>query len=144
MIVPLLLAGGGIFSVVMIGKIITLKSLSFKVRNLRYDITNPSPLLFLDIGINNPTGRTISVKSVSGTVSVDQENVARVFQDDPVKIIPFNETVFTIPFTIDIANAISKIIDIIQNGTSMTVVRFIGSVNLEGFLFPVNVSYQLV
>lgn len=143
-IVPFLLAGGGIFAVVMIGKISTLKALSFKIKGVRFDASDSDPLLFLDIGIQNPTARTITIKAISGTVSVDQNNVARVSQDKTATILPFNETLYTVPFRIDLTNTIQKIVDLIQNGTTETVVRFIGSVNLEGILFPVNVSYKLL
>lgn len=144
LIVPLSLVGGGVFAVWMLGKIATLKALSFKLKNVRFDPVDSDPLLFLDIGIQNPTQRTIAVKSFSGTVSVDQNNVAKVFQDKTMTILPFQETSYPIPFRIDLTNTIAKIIDVIQNGTTETVVRFSGSVNLEGILFPVNVSYKLI
>ena len=143
-IVPFLFAGGGIFTLFMIGKIATLKALSFKIKGVRFNAADSDPLLFLDLGIQNPTSRTITVKSISGTVSVDQNNVARVLQDKSATIYPFNETLYDVPFRIDLTNTITKIIDLIQNGTTETVVRFVGSVNLEGILFPVNVSYKLI
>lgn len=144
LIVSLSLVGGVVFGVFMLGKIATLKALSFKIKNVRFDSSDSDPLLFLDIGIQNPTARTITVKAISGTVSVDQNNVAKVLQEKKVEILPFNETLYDVPFRIDLTNTIAKIIDLIQNGTSETVVRFVGTVNLEGILFPVNVSYKLV
>jgi LEA14-like dessication related protein len=144
-LVPLAIAGGGIFAVFMIGKIHALKSLSFKLRNVRFDLSSSDPLLFLDIGIVNPTGKTITVKQISGTISVDQQNIATVFQNSVVTVQPFNETPYTVPFQIQVESAVSEVIRLLSPGTmAETVVRFVGSVNLEGILFPVNVSYKLV
>lgn len=102
-----------------------------------------SPKINVEFGVQNPTNASTTIKSIVGTLTVGSKDVADINSFQKVTITPNSETKISINAQLRTTSILQKLIDIITGKDKKVIVRFVGTVNAEGFSVPVNADYRL-
>lgn len=111
---------------------------NFLLRSVRVGGTLFSPVLSIDMAVQNPTNSKITFKSITGGLSINDTFIANVSSFGDQVILPNYETILKLqarPSAIGVFNSIRNLID---NRSGNIKASFIGSANLDGITYPVN------
>lgn len=111
---------------------------NFLLRSVRVGGTLFSPVLSIDMAVQNPTNSKITFKSITGGLSINDTFIANVSSFGDQVILPNSETILKLqarPSAIGVFNSIRNLID---NRSGNIKASFIGSANLDGITYPVN------
>lgn len=120
--------------------------LSFgKKFNLVLNSVRPSgsilkPLIAIEFGIQNPTSQQIVLKSISGTVFVNDKALSNVSMFGDKIVLPNAETFITVVARPSAIGVFQSIKELLTTPTGNNVIRFTGTANVDGFTVPIDES----
>lgn len=138
-VIPFALAGAGLYLLIKLSRVNILNSLSFVISKIRFDFSAAVPILFLDVLVSNPTAQPVRVDAINGRVLVNDALVATVSQNEARMMAGHTETPYTIPAKISVLSIVTRISEIFSRDT---VIKFIGTVRVEGIDFPIELTYK--
>lgn len=143
-----LLIGGAVLGAGLLLKNSLTNSVSFIIRKLKIGWEGISPTVDVTIGILNLTPASVTVYGMIGTLYLNGSKLGDVAKMDSVVVTGVGETPFTFRVKIalsGVAEQISDVIDIINGSRGIAAnMRFVGSVNVAGIPYPLDLSYSII
>lgn len=104
------------------------------------------PTVVANFAVQNTSNQKITIKSISGDLTVNGKYLANISQFSPIVIQPNSETILPINIKAGIISIIDQIVPILKKktGTKNFVADFNGTVNADGFVIPVSETVKIV
>ena len=134
----LLLKGGSI--------VYNASRLNFYVAKLVPRLQGITPVIDIYIGIQNPTGGTFTIQSVSGKVYVNQNYMGDLSSFTLTTVKPNAQTFFVASVRMSLVGLASEVYNAISEGLSTVTfnMKFNGTVNVNGVPVPVALGYRII
>jgi hypothetical protein len=134
---------GGVLLLGAIAKGAIARNLNFVVSGLRVGGTVLQPVLYVILGVQNPSSLDYTIQSFSGNVFVNGMliGVASKFQETVLKAN--SQTPYEISVQVSILVLGSEVLQLFQ-GVIQGNLRIQGTVNVEHVPFPVDITYKII
>jgi len=115
----------------------------FQLRSLRPGGTLLQPTVNVEMSVQNPTNTTIKIKSISGSISVNNKYLANVSAFGDQTVAPNSESTLRLvarPSALGVFESIRELLTAPAGQISAT---FQGSANVDGIVVPINETRRL-
>jgi LEA14-like dessication related protein len=118
--------------------------LNYYIKNVGLSFDGLTPLLLLNIGIQNPSNAQFVVNDFVGNISANGFNVGTIYSFRKLIVPPASQVVYPVIVRMNLISIVSDIINLIQSGSgiSQTIV-LTGVVNASGIVAPVTLNYKI-
>lgn len=118
--------------------------LNYYIKKLAVSFSGFTPLLKIDVAVQNPSNEQFVITSIAGDVKADGSVIGSGSLFQQVVIAPNSESVLPVVVRLSPLAVVSDLINIItkQSGIPMTV-GFDGYVNANGFVTPIDLVYNV-
>lgn len=121
-----------------------ISNLTFYFRGIGIDFENFNPIANLTFGINNPSNLNLKINAVSGSLLVGNTVIGTVSSFERVIIPKQSEGILTVKVRLSVWGVVSDIVNRIQTKSGLSYqLNFVGSVNADGILIPVNMTFAI-
>lgn len=110
----------------------------FLLRGIKPSGTLLKPTLDVDISVQNPTNQSITIKSITGDLSVNNRYVANVSAFGDQEVQPNSENILKLVARPSAIGIIQSVIAIIRNKENKFTASFNGTANVNGLVVPIN------
>lgn len=110
---------------------------NFVLRGLRPGGTLFSPVINVDFAVQNPTNQQVTVKSVTGSVSVNGEYLANVSAFGDQVIQPNSESMLRLSARPSAIGVFNSIRELLTSPVGQVNASFTGSANVDGLVIPI-------
>jgi LEA14-like dessication related protein len=123
-------------------KAITL--LNYYVQGVAVDFDGLTPIMKINIGIQNPSNQNFTVRDFIGNLTANGQNIGTMSAFTPLEIPAASQAFYPVLIRMNAIGIVEDIISLIQSqtGISQTVVLD-GYVNANGIVAPVHLSYKI-
>lgn len=97
-----------------------------------------SPVLNIDLAVQNPTNSRVTFKSITGSLSVNDEFLANVSAFGDQVIQPNSETILKLQARPSAAGVFSSVRELLTTPVGDLTANFTGSANIDGINYPIN------
>ena len=111
---------------------------TFMLRAVRPGGTLLNPLINVEMAVQNPTNQTVSIKSITGSLSVNGEYVANVSAFGEQIISPNTESILKLTARPSASGIFSSIRELLTTPMGQLTTTFTGSANVDGFVVPIS------
>lgn len=120
--------------------------LNFFIAKLVPRFQGLTPVLDIYIGVQNPTGGTFEINSITGNVYVDENFLGNLSSFTLIQIKPNAQTVFVATLRLSLIGVVQEVWNAIQTGLSTVsfTLKFNGTVNVNGVPVPAILSYKII
>lgn len=108
------------------------------LRAVRPGGTLLNPLINVEMAVQNPTNQTVSIKSITGSLSVNGEYVANVSAFGEQVIQPNTESILKLTARPSASGIFSSIRELLTTPMGQLTTTFTGSANVDGFVVPIS------
>lgn len=123
------------------------KSLVFRLTDIKPDGNLKDPHLVISINVSNPSNQTANIKSIVGTLYLDDRSIAVINTATTQTILPQTDSILKViakPQLIGIAILIRELLyKSKRKNINPRSYKFEGNVNVDGVLLPINESISL-
>jgi LEA14-like dessication related protein len=122
------------------------KSLVFRLSDVKPDGSLKDPKVIISVNVSNPSNQKANVKAVTGTLYLDDREISIINTTTFQIIEPQSDSVIRIvakPQLIGIAMLIKDLLSKSKRNKIDKTFKFIGNVNVDGVLLPINESIRL-
>lgn len=123
------------------------KSLVFRLTDIKPDGNLKDPHLVISINVSNPSNQTANIKSIVGTLYMDDKSIAVINTATTQTILPQTDSILKViakPQLIGIALLIKDLLyKSKRNKINARDYKFEGNINVDGVLLPINESIKL-
>lgn len=145
---PLIAAGviaGGVYLFTRLSKASAVQNLVFRLSNVKIGWEGISPTLELTIMVGNTSNTEFTVNALAGSIYVNNYPAGAVQSFTKTVVAATSESPFKLKIKVGLAGIGKQIIDIIQGKAAIAAdIRFVGTTNVDGLIFPLDVSYKIV
>lgn len=128
---------GAIALIYLMGKSGAGKKLKISLYKLRAKTRGFNiPDVFLDFKIINPTNQNLNIRSIVGSLNVNDNPFSTISQLQAVEIPANQEIIYSVKVQTTVTDAIQTVWALLKNKQKLKI-TFDGTVNSEGFLIPV-------
>lgn len=110
---------------------------NFVLRGLRPGGTIFAPTINVDFAVQNPTNQTVTIKSVTGSVSVNGEYLANVSAFGDQVIAPNSESMLRLTARPSAMGLFNSIRELLTSPAGQVNASFTGSANVDGLVVPI-------
>ena len=111
---------------------------NFLLRSVRVGGGLFSPIINIDLAVQNPTNSRVTFKSISGSLSVNDQFLANVSAFGDQVINPNSETILKLQARPSATGIFSSVRELLSAPMGELTVNFTGSANLDGITYPIN------
>lgn len=143
---PFLILGGiavGAIAIAAAAKAAIARNLNFVIAGLKVSGTVISPQFNIGIGVQNPSSVDYTIRSMSGSVYVNDKLIGNASNFQEVVIGSNSQTPYTITLRLSILQLAAEVLQVF-NGQIAAEVKFIGTVNVENVPFPIDLTYKII
>jgi hypothetical protein len=140
----LALAAGAVVAYNAFNKASAAGSLNFYpsgARSLRFD--GITPVITIGIAIQNPSNQYYSINSFVGNVSANGYLIGNVSSFGKMVVRPNAQTVYPITVRLSLLGVVNDIVNAIQGSGIQQQLDLSATANVNNFLVPVKLKYQL-
>jgi len=122
------------------------KSLVFRLSDVKPDGSLKDPKVIISVNVSNPSNQKANVKAVTGTLYLDNREISVINTTTFQIIEPQSDSIIRIvakPQIIGIAFLIKDLLSKSKRNKIDKTFKFIGNVNVDGVLLPINESIRL-
>jgi hypothetical protein len=122
------------------------KNLVFRLSDVKPDGSLKDPKVIISIVVSNPSNQTANVKAVVGTLFLDDKEISIVNTTTAQAILPQTDSILRIvakPQIFGIARLLRDLLYKSKRSKIKEKFNFIGSVNVDGVLLPINETIDL-
>lgn len=118
--------------------------LNYYLKGLSIDFDGITPILNINVVVQNPSNEFYQVNSIVADVFADDELIGNLSTFTTVKIPPTSEVTIPVKVRLKLLGIVTDIIDLIKNksGIPKTLI-FEGIINASGFVLPFNYAYNI-
>lgn len=104
-----------------------------------------TPILRVNIGIQNPSNQQFVVRSIVGQLQANGENIGNVSTFQATVINPNSEAILPVYVRLNPIGIVTDIIALIQGGGGISqTIRLKGTANVNNTLAPIDVTYKIL
>lgn len=122
------------------------KSLVFRLSDVKPDGSLKDPKVIISVNVSNPSNQKATIKAVTGTLYLDDREISVINTQTSQIIEAQSDSVIRIvakPQIIGIAMLIKDLLSKSKRNKIDKTFKFIGNVNVDGVLLPINESIRL-
>lgn len=112
----------------------------FFLRSIKPGGSLLSPVINVDMAVQNPTNSTITVKSITGSISVNDRYIANVSAFGDQKILPNQESIIKLTARPSAIGVFESVRELLTNPIGTSIANFQGTANVDGIVIPINES----
>lgn len=120
------------------------KTLNYFIQGIALAWDGFTPLLKLNIAVQNPSNEQFVIRSISGSAWLGDTNAGNFSMFQTVVIAPNAHSVVPIVVRLNASGIVSDLIRLIQKGGYQMDLRIKGFVNANGFVNELNLDYKVV
>lgn len=118
--------------------------LNYYIKNVGLSFDGSTPLLLLNIGIQNPSNAQFVVNDFVGNISANGNNVGTIYSFTKLIVPPASQVVYPVIVRMNLISIVSDIINVIQTGSGISQnIVLTGVVNASGIVAPVTLNYKI-
>lgn len=114
------------------------RKISFLLRGVRVGGGITSPVIVIDLAIQNPTNQRAILKSISGEVSANGQYIANLSAFGEQVIQPNSESVIKLSARPSAAGVGQFLVNLFKQKQQKVTTTFTGTANIDGVTYPVN------
>jgi LEA14-like dessication related protein len=134
---------GGVLLIGAIAKGAIARNLNFVITGLRIGGTVLQPVLYVILGVQNPSSLDYTIQSLSGNVYVNGSLIGNASKFDEVTLKANSQTKYEIAVQMSILVVSTTILALFQ-GTIAGNLVIQGTVNVEHVPVPIDVTYKII
>jgi LEA14-like dessication related protein len=123
------------------------KSLIFRLTDIKPDGNLKNPHLIISINVTNPSNQTANIKSIAGTLYMDDKSIAVINTSTTQIIEPQTDSILKVIAKPQIIGIALLIKDLLYKSKRSKInardYKFEGNINVDGVLLPINESIKL-
>lgn len=131
---------GGVAAIYLLSKLRFGQKASFMLRSLRPGGTLLAPTINVEMAVQNPTNQTITIKSITGSVSVNDKYLANVSAFGDQKVLPNQESILRLTARPSATGVFQSIREILTQPVGSIAASFQGTANVDGLVVPISES----
>ena len=131
---------GGVAAIYLLSKLRFGQKANFMLRSLRPGGTLLAPTINVDMAVQNPTNQTITIKSITGSVSVNDKYLANVSAFGDQKVLPNQESILRLTARPSATGVFQSIREILTQPIGTIAASFQGTANVDGLVVPISES----
>lgn len=129
---------GGAAALYFLSKLTFSKKINFSLRGLKPSGSIFAPKVAVLIGVQNPTNQRATLKSLSGSISVNGKYLANLSSFGDQIIQPNAESLITLEAKPSVLGVFSSIKELLNTPSGQSEANFDGSANVDGINYPIN------
>ena len=131
---------GGVAAIYLLSKLRFGQKANFMLRSLRPGGTLLAPTINVEMAVQNPTNQTITIKSITGSVSVNDKYLANVSAFGDQKVLPNSESILRLTARPSATGVFQSIREILTQPVGSIAASFQGTANVDGLVVPISES----
>ena len=131
---------GGVAAIYLLSKLRFGQKANFMLRSLRPGGTLLAPTINVEMAVQNPTNQTITIKSITGSVSVNDKYLANVSAFGDQKVLPNSESVLRLTARPSAVGVFQSVREILMQPIGTSSASFQGTANIDGIVVPISES----
>lgn len=139
----ILLPIAGLLAIGLFAQSKAAKFLNFFIKGAALAWDAATPVLKLDVAVQNPSNQQFVVRSISGTAYLRDATAGTFSMFQTVVINPNSEAVIPLYVRLNPSGIVSDLIRMMQVGGSGITVRLQGHVNANGFVNELSLNYKI-
>ena len=117
------------------------QSLTYTIQGISIGGSLLNPGIVLALQVNNPTMTSADLDSINANVIVNNNIVGVISQTIPQTIAANTSTIINIPVALNVGNAISDVINILQSQQANVEIK--GSITADLIPIPLDITYNI-
>lgn len=118
-------------------------TLQYFVNKIGFDFSGITPIVNLQVGVQNPSNESFQIKSFVGSLTVSGVYVGQVSSFAVVDVPAASQVFYPLQIRVGLIGIISDVSEFLQKGGESKSVEFTGFVNASGVVLPINLKYSL-
>jgi LEA14-like dessication related protein len=131
---------GGVAAIYLLSKLRFGQKANFMLRSLRPGGTLLAPTINVEMAVQNPTNQTITIKSITGSVSVNDKYLANVSAFGDQKVLPNSESILRLTARPSATGVFQSVKEILTQPIGTIAASFQGTANVDGLVVPISES----
>lgn len=131
---------GGVAAIYLLSKLRFGQKANFMLRSLRPGGTLLAPTINVEMAVQNPTNQTITIKSITGSVSVNDKYLANVSAFGDQKVLPNSESILRLTARPSAVGVFQSVREILMQPIGTSSASFQGTANIDGIVVPISES----
>lgn len=118
--------------------------LNYYVHGVDVDFDGLSPIMEIDIGIQNPSNTSFYIRDFIGNITANGFTIGNMSSFIPKEVPAASQVIYPVRVRLNLIGIVEDIVKLIQakSGISQTIVVN-GFVNASGIVAPINLSYKI-
>ena len=112
----------------------------FFLRSVKPSGSPLRPIINVEMAVQNPTNATVTIKSITGSININDKYLANVSAFGDQKVLPNQETIIKLTARPSAVGIFESVRELLTNPIGTTVASFQGSANVDGIVVPINES----
>ena len=134
---------GGVAAIYLLSKLRFGQKANFMLRSLRPGGTLLAPTINVEMAVQNPTNQTITIRSITGSVSVNDKYLANVSAFGDQKVLPNQESILRLTARPSATGVFQSIREILTQPIGSIAASFQGTANVDGLVVPISESRNI-
>jgi hypothetical protein len=134
---------GGVAAIYLLSKLRFGQKANFMLRSLRPGGTLLAPTINVEMAVQNPTNQTITIRSITGSVSVNDKYLANVSAFGDQKVLPNQESILRLTARPSATGVFQSIREILTQPVGSIAASFQGTANVDGLVVPISESRNI-
>jgi len=134
---------GGVAAIYLLSKLRFGQKANFMLRSLRPGGTLLAPTINVEMAVQNPTNQTITIKSITGDLSVNDKYLANVSAFGDQKVLPNQESILRLTARPSATGVFQSIREILTQPVGSIAASFQGTANVDGLVVPISESRNI-
>lgn len=119
-------------------------TLGYYIQKVGISIDGFTPILRLDVGVQNPSNQSFTIRSIAGSVTVDGQPVGTVSMFETIVVAPVSQAIIPVYIRLSPLAIVSDLVSIITKGSGIPkTIVFNGYVNVNELVDDVQLTYKL-
>ncbi len=131
---------GGVAAIYLLSKLRFGQKANFMLRSLRPGGSLLAPTINVDMAVQNPTNQTITIKSITGSVSVNDKYLANVSAFGDQTVLPNSESILRLTARPSALGVFESVRELLTQPIGSTRASFQGTANVDGLVVPISES----
>jgi len=112
----------------------------FFLRSVKPSGSPLRPVINVEMAVQNPTNSTITIKSITGSISVNDKYLANVSAFGDQKVLPNQESIIKLTARPSAIGIFESVRELLTSPIGTTVASFQGTANVDGIVVPISES----
>ena len=121
-----------------------INTLTFVVYGVGLKWSNITPILKVDLMVQNVSNETFNISSIVGSLYSNNIYVGNVTSFTPVNVLPASQIIVPIEIRLSLSGIVSDLVSLITLGSGISQNLLLnGYINASGIVAPLNITYKV-